>query len=123
MKPTKRILDIIRSQPRWSETRIVGFTVMSHKRSPQAIQKREHKTSLKRQAHSYILNNSFKDTINGEVINTVTPAQVVSFLNVLNSGIVLDVISPNIYGTIVDVQEGVVVQASQGLVLENGVKY
>jgi hypothetical protein len=96
----------------------------NNKRSKEATERREQKQSLKRQAHSFVLDHSFKDRVgNGEVINLSTPQDVIEFLNLNNELPQLKAISPCIYGSVVDVKEGFLVQAPQGLVLENGVKY
>lgn len=96
----------------------------NNKRSQEAEERREQKQSLRRQAHNYVLDHSFKDRVgNGEVINTVTPDQVISFLGIQNETADLKLILPYTYGSVVDLKEGFLVQAPQGLVLENGIKY
>jgi hypothetical protein len=94
----------------------------NNKRSPEAKEKRATKKTLRKQANDFIRENSFKDLDNGETINTLLPSQVQSYLLVAN-GVELKIIKSQIFGSLVSPREGCVVQAAQGLVLENGLTY
>lgn len=95
---------------------------MSHKRSLNGRENQTRKKTLRKQALDYRRLNSFHDLRNGETIYLDTPYQLVDNLTALNGNIELTVVSPSIYGLVVDVEGGVVVQAAQGLVLEGNLQ-
>jgi hypothetical protein len=98
---------------------------MPHKRSPTGQQKREEKKSMRKQAYTYIHQNSFHDLQNGETVNRVTPEQVKNFLISVNGEAPIRIVSPRIFGSLIfnAGDEHNPVQAAQGLVLEGTIKY
>lgn len=92
---------------------------MSHKRSLNGRENQTRKKKLRKQARTYIQDNSRHDLMNGETAFLDTPYQLASYLKALNGNIELTVVSPSIYGLVVEAEEGTVAHAAQGLVLKS----
>ena len=99
----------------------------NNKRSEEAKlrreQRRETKKSLRTQANTFIQDNSFKDTTNGEIVNQLTPENVKDYILRVNEGVAVRVVREAMFGSLISSSEGFLAQAAQGLVLENGIKY
>jgi hypothetical protein len=95
---------------------------MPHKRTPVGKKNQVEKKTLKKQAYDFVRANSWKDFVRDESVNQLTPDRVKDYLVQVNGGVLLRIINPPLYGSVLE-GKVVLVQAAQGLVLEGTIKY